>query len=195
MEDTEYQCISEGIFPNTRNCSTFFYCKHGNIIPCKCWCNQADMLFHEKSGRCKYVEAGAINHNCSLASTSDNTKTFLTMKHKASLAELHHNETSILSQTPRTETEKFKSTPKETQGFSGKSDLTHLKAIQSNSDSIKERRHGTFLSKGYRVNTGGLDSNVIHDRPTVPMWVLAMLTVICVVICLVIAMHFYDYSQ
>ena len=195
MEDMKYHCISDGIFPDPRNCSTFFYCKHGNLKACKCWCKEVNMLFHEKSGRCKYTEAGAINLNCSLSNTSDNSKTFPTRKHKASLAELQHNESSILLHTPRTETERLRSTPREPQGLRGKSDLTHLKAIQSNSDSLKERRHGTFLSKDYRVNTGGLGSNVIHDKPRVPMWVLAVLTVICVVIILAIAMHFYDYSQ
>ena len=74
--------------------------------------------------------------------------------------------------------------------------VDQIKAIPTFRRTVTEKKyHRTFISYEYTRSGKHPDLNpdeIIHDKPSVPIWILAMMAYMCVIVVIVIAMYLYQ---
>ena len=173
-DPVEFICPSSGRYPHATNSSTFYECFDKGNRACECWCRES-MVYDRNASVCIQVRQGT--RRCHIKQECKN-----------------------LLERPRpwhlpnsTNTDLIKKVEESDTNDKQRSISPKRKVVPR--DTSKKKWFKTIISyefalTGKHVSESELE--MVHDKTIVPIWILALLAYLCVIIFGAIALYFYD---
>ena len=170
----EFICPSTGRFPHAKNCTTFYECFDKGNGACECWCRE-NMIYDRNSSVCIYVRHGTNQSNV-------NQKCYnqLETPRPRRLPNLTRSDLMKKSEEPDTKNKQGSVCTKRNMVSRDTSKIKWFKTIMSYE----------FALTGKHVSES--ENEVVHDKTFIPLWILALLVYLFVIIFVAIALYFYD---
>ena len=194
--EQEFICHFTGRFSDAENCSKFYECRNGNNQALECWCRDSESIFHPDLHRCIPVNKTFYfkQDNITCRNGLLKSQTFRDRDEILPNGNSWEDGTSEpnfnLSQTG---SESISRTSTATSGDNLHLKLNVISAFRRTAakDITEKKWRGAFISYDY-AGPGRpkkfSQNKVIHDKPSLPIWILAMMAYLCVIVIVVIAM-------
>ena len=162
----------------------------------ECWCRDSDSIFHPELQRCIQVNKTIYftQHNITCRNgllESQTTRDRDEIQQKGTSEDnLNFSQIFITGSENISRT----STPASRDNLHVKLNAISAFRRTTAKDITEKKWRGAFISYDY---TGSgrqkkfSSSKVIHDKPSLPIWILAMMAYMCVIVIVVIAMYLY----
>ena len=195
--EEQFICHLSGRFSEAENCSKFYECRNGSDQALECWCSDNESIFHPELQRCipvnKIIYFTQNNITCRNGPLQSQT----TRDRDEIQANATSEDNFNFSQIFTTGSENITRTSPSTSRDNLHLKLNVMSAFRRTTakDITEKKWRGAFISYDY---TGSgrqkkfSSSKVIHDKPSLPIWILAMMAYMCVIVIVVIAMYLYQ---
>ena len=194
--EQQFICHFSGRFSDAENCSKFYECRNGSNQVLECWCRDSQSIFHPELNKCIPVNKSIFFTQNNITCRNDLLE-FQTLRDGDQIqpngtSEDNYNIPQIF--TSGSENISRTSTSASRDNLHVKLNAISAFRRTTAKDITEKKWRGAFISYDYtrsRRQKKFSQSKVIHDKPSLPIWILAMIAYMCVIVIVVIAMYLY----